>query len=317
MRTCRAWLQNSLVLCILLSLLIHGGVWLGLRLAKLPKPKAEPQKIEVTILDKSPGVKPLNLHQQIVQQSDQAINSEVDQNAKYLSAHNQRVIHETRARNFGAFRNTDGTGANDYKSRSQPRVATRSTGATRKSNLRMNAHGTLPTLADLSPRFDPTQVMNFESSEVGNGVAPSQTDDYLKNTKPSLETLLNTKQFVYYTYYQRIRSRIRQYWEPCVRKQVLKIFAEGRSIASAEDHITRVIVVLDRHGNLVKVEVVGQSGIRELDDAAVEAFREAAPFPHPPKGIVGRDGYIRINWDFILQADNSSPMVLKHLYAYR
>ncbi len=317
MRYWRALLQNSLIVCLLLSLLIHAGIWLGLRLTEVHTSPKRAQKIEVTILDKSPAVKRLELHQQIVQQPDQAINNEVKPNAKYLSAHNQLVIHQTRARNFGAFRNTDGTGGNDYASRNRQRIASHSLGATRNSKLRLHTRGKLPTLADLSPRFNPTQIMNFDNNEVGNGVAPSQTDDYLKNTTPSLETLLSTKQFIYYTYYQRIRSRIRQYWAPCVRKQVLKIFAEGRTIASTEDHITRVIIVLDRNGNLVKVEVVGQSGIKELDDAAVEAFREAAPFPHPPKGIVGRDGYIRINWDFIRQADNSSPMVLKDLFAYR
>ena len=50
------------------------------------------------------------------------------------------------------------------------------------------------------------------------------------------------------------------------------------------------------------VQVLNDSGIRDLDDAAVEAFKEAAPFPNPPEGIVESDGTIKIRWDFILEA---------------
>jgi protein TonB len=52
----------------------------------------------------------------------------------------------------------------------------------------------------------------------------------------------------------------------------------------------------------MRVQVVGESGVKDLDDAAVEAFRAAEPFPNPPKGIVDADGTIKINWDFILEA---------------
>jgi protein TonB len=53
--------------------------------------------------------------------------------------------------------------------------------------------------------------------------------------------------------------------------------------------------------------VVGPSGLTDLDDAAVEAFRAAAPFPNPPNGIVEGDGLIRIRWDFILEARLDRP----------
>jgi len=59
---------------------------------------------------------------------------------------------------------------------------------------------------------------------------------------------------------------------------------------------------------LIKVQVIGRSGIQDLDDAAVEAFKAAAPFPNPPKGIVDEDGTIRIRWDFILEANNRMPI---------
>ncbi|MDX9731530.1 MAG: TonB family protein, partial [Bdellovibrionales bacterium] len=66
--------------------------------------------------------------------------------------------------------------------------------------------------------------------------------------------------------------------------------------------ITSVIIILDEKGTLFRVQVVGASGIVDLDDAAVEAFRAAAPFPNPPKGIVEEDGTLKIRWDFVLEA---------------
>src|SRR5690606_8589825 len=120
--------------------------------------------------------------------------------------------------------------------------------------------------------------------------------------------------FVYYTYYQRIRAQIRQYWEPSIRQKVRRIFAQGRTIASTRDHITRVIIVLDRTGSLKKVQVVGESGVSDLDEAAVDAFRAAEPFPNPPKGLIESDGNIRIEWDFILEA-HLSPSSSGRRYA--
>ena len=117
-----------------------------------------------------------------------------------------------------------------------------------------------------------------------------------------MQTLLSTREFVYYAYYQRVREKIRQYWEPMIREKVRRIFAQGRNIASSSDRITQVIVILNKQGTLVGVQVIGQSGIRDLDNAAVEAFRAAEPFPNPPKGIIEDDGKIRIRWDFILEA---------------
>ena len=52
----------------------------------------------------------------------------------------------------------------------------------------------------------------------------------------------------------------------------------------------------------MKVQVLEDSGLRDLDEAAVDAFREAAPFPNPPQGIVEKDGTVKIRWDFVLEA---------------
>jgi protein TonB len=83
------------------------------------------------------------------------------------------------------------------------------------------------------------------------------------------------------------------------------MFMTGRHLASDEEKITRLIITLDINGKLIKVQVLGPSGITDLDDAAIEAFQAAAPFPNPPKGIVEADGTIKIRWDFVLEANST------------
>jgi TonB family protein len=134
------------------------------------------------------------------------------------------------------------------------------------------------------------------------GADASQTNDYLKDVDKGAETLLSTREFVYYSFYARIRRQLNQHWGGKVREKLTKIFREGRTIASTDDKITKVLITLNRRGDLVRVQVLNDSGIRDLDEAAVEAFKEAAPFPNPPDGIVEPDGTIKIRWDFILEA---------------
>jgi protein TonB len=77
---------------------------------------------------------------------------------------------------------------------------------------------------------------------------------------------------------------------------------QGRTIASENSKVTKLVIVLNGQGNLVKVQVLAASGVRDLDDAAIEAFRQAAPFPNPPKGMIERDGTVKIRWDCVVES---------------
>lgn len=61
-------------------------------------------------------------------------------------------------------------------------------------------------------------------------------------------------------------------------------------------------------GNLTKISKLSGSGFSEIDEAAIEAFQKAAPFPNPPQAMIEEDGFVRIRWDFILTAD-SGPRI--------
>ena len=62
---------------------------------------------------------------------------------------------------------------------------------------------------------------------------------------------------------------------------------QGEVASGGQERITKIVITLDKKGVLQKVQVLEESGIRDLDDAAVEAFRAAAPFPITSLGNSG------------------------------
>lgn len=256
--------------------------------------------------------------QQIVTSDEKRINDEKDEKAKYLSKFDQKVVRETRAVKAGKFANDAGRGkavapqvkmaAQPAQDSHEPKDSKKAAGE--KSQIATFENGDFPIapktgLQAFNPSFrklpivpDPTAV----EVSAGDGQEASATDDHLKNVPTGLQTMLSTREFIYYSYYNRIKDKLRQHWEPKIKEKFERIVRQGRSIASEGDKITKVIIILDEHGTLIRVQVVSRSGVTDLDDAAVEAFRAAAPFPNPPKGIVEEDGTIKIRWDFVLEA---------------
>lgn len=125
--------------------------------------------------------------------------------------------------------------------------------------------------------------------------------EYIKGLKESEVTALNTKEYIYFSYFQRIRERLDLAWRPILREQVVRIYQVGRRLASDQDHTTSTVVTLDAKGEVVRVQVVGESGTRDLDEAAVRAFNKAGPFPNPPTGLIESDGKVQIRWEFVLR----------------
>ncbi len=339
-------LRISIIISCLLHLVLTAMVWIQPSFLIMEMPV--PQQTQIDIVDAEDILKQLEEAQkngQIVTQSEDAVNNELDKKAKFLSKNNQRIEKETQAELNGAFRNANGQSGPE-KQRQQ---AGESDQATQQPTLQKNkekladqaapapspneeslakaqdnppeekatytaqagedlgdvltdANGVVAplTLQSLKPNFKPRPLpMGRQAS--GGGDGPSATDDHLDNVKKGMQTLLSTREFVYYSYYNRIKEKLRQYWEPKIKEKMERILRQGRTIAS-DDRITKVVIILDKSGTLVRVQIIGASGLVDLDEAAVEAFRAAAPFPNPPKGIVEKDGLIRIRWDFVLEA---------------
>ncbi len=316
---------KKLKISVGLSLLVHLLLLLCLSITTPPDRKSKKENvISVEFLDtKNKKTQDPNLNdaKQIVDQGP-AVNQEIDEKAKYLSEHNQKVVKQTIAPQKGAFQNVSENNplpgqqkALPGEKKSQPeKTVAKKTQPSEKTDAQKGE------MAKFLPGFDfkaalqkrDTQERNFEKQVTAehkaaqdgeNGGGPSsQTNDYLKDVDKGAQTLLSTREFVYFSYFNRIRNQLSQYWEPIIKQKITKMFKQGRTLASTDDKITKVIIVLNTQGVLVNVQVINASGVSDLDDAAVEAFKAAAPFPNPPKGIEEKDGTIKIRWDFVLEA---------------
>ncbi len=191
------------------------------------------------------------------------MNDKVDSKTNQLSAFNQKVEKATRAENSGRFKNADEEAGHEV-------------------------------VRDISSDF---AVQNGQGSETSE----SSTSDYLKDIEKGMKTVLNTREFTYYSYYNKIRIALEKHWEPKVRKKI-KIEQKkiGDESGPGDGRVTRILVTLDKNGELLSVKVLRASGVEVFDSAAQEAFKEAAPFPDPPTGIVDVSGKIQIRWDFVL-----------------
>lgn len=317
--------EHKQKIAIVLSFILHGLLSVALLYGDRFAPARRPRLTEVELLDPDQLLAQLQAAKrddrskgQVVDQDEKALNDERDENAKFLSRHDQKVVRETQAAHHGRFRNTDGSSGEKTPQKISGRTPERKSPITADARPTEKRHEkqtrvlrskdgiaarTRPEIKDLLPSFKPgPPPTESEQLARGGGEGPSVTDDHLKNVKTGLQTLLSTREFVYYSYYNRIKDKLRQYWEPKIKEKMTNLLRQGRTIASNTERITRIVIVLDNNGTLIKVQIIGPSGVSDLDDAAAEAFRAAAPFPNPPKGIVDADGTIKIRWDFILEA---------------
>lgn len=282
-----------------LSLILHFAFFLAFQ--RVPKEnapqteaKAEPIVIEIQKQDQQIAVqkKERKKYRTLVEQ--EKLNNEVDENAEHLSSHSQKVIKETVSLNRGEFNNkiVGGKKSVHNQPNETPKITT-------KDLFLSDLH-----LKEFKKELASKNSQSSGELEDQNAKEPkaAATSDYIKDKEPGLETLLSTREFVYFSYYNRIRHQLNQYWEPKIKDKVVHLFKQGRRVAATEDRITQVLITLDQRGVLQKVQVIGRSGIMDLDEVAIEAFRLAAPFPNPPKGIIEQDGTIKIRWDFIVEA---------------
>lgn len=129
----------------------------------------------------------------------------------------------------------------------------------------------------------------------------ARNNDFVEEVPLGDMTNLNTTEFKYYGFYHRIRQKLEQYWGSTIQSQAKNLYKSGRRLPASENLITAITVTLDDRGNILDIKIDGTSGIRELDQAAIESFNKAGPFPNPPKGLL-IGGRAVIQWGFVVKS---------------
>jgi len=292
-----AWGLGLSLLAHVLLLVAQMPVWQGSVMAPVselpievvePKPEwfAPQEKKQAAV----PKVKPKKDLE--IAETEEAGNRELDPNAKILSDRNQTAAEQTRAKNIDDFRAKKGSGSS-AESKGEEGEAR----ATDETSIGLNENMVKKDWKSLSIK---------DLGLAGDGVTAA-SDDHLDDIRSGDRTVLSTREFKYFSYYQRIKELLRQYWKPNVERQLARIWSKGKNVGE-DEMVTQVQVLLDPNGSIQKIARLASSGFPEIDDAAVEAFLKAGPFPNPPKGMLDPDGLVRIRWDFILKTE-SAPRI--------
>lgn len=115
-------------------------------------------------------------------------------------------------------------------------------------------------------------------------------------------TYLNTREWKYATYFNRIKQAVAMSWDP---NAALRIRDPNGSMFAYKDRITVVGVTLDQVGGLKDIFVDRTCGVDFLDRSAIDAFKKAQPFVNPPKGLADPNGEIKFTFGFYLEVGHT------------
>ena len=293
------------VLAVVLSVAVH--VWLLLAAVALDvgswfrtDPPQSPRAVSLVILspdeeeddvvEEEEPEKP-DLDGQLVDIAPPEV-EEAPKEADFIAEHNSTVEKETRSERFEvnpeilAPEWSDDQKA-ELENLNDVNAVDPSTGAqVGNDRYEPDRAGRLPSIPS------PFTVTNKEGSEAPVPASASQSvlqgapNNDLLDVERGQEVALNTKEFLYAGYLNRVRRLVNFYWS-----QNLDNVPSGLRLTKSS-YATGVEAVLDADGHLESLVVVMESGSPELDYAVVHAFELAGPFPNPPEGLIEADGRV-------------------------
>lgn len=261
---------------------------------------------KVTPIAKRPSPIKVNLERLPMQSTKKQIVESEDGKRKkvdgaYLSDKDRAFDRETVARKIDTFKKgAKSSGEGGGGGAASPKVSKGSQGKGKKGMK----------LSDLGAHVgqpDPfmAAAKEYSAKKNGNPGAPgvarkvSSTNDHVEDVPLGDMTNLNTVEYKYYGFYYRIKQRLEQFWGRSIHEKAQQLAKLGRQVATEDEHITSLQITLNHEGEVVEIRIVGTSGIKELDDAAIESFNEAGPFPNPPKGLI-KNGLVVLEWGFVV-----------------
>lgn len=269
---------------LLFSLLLHAVlVFVYFRLPSVPAFK-NAERTEITILEAPPKAKAQSFVTETEQKETQL--KDLKDTADYLSQFTKRVKKQIVARNNGPTRNSQPTviPLQPKDTYDRNRVA----GLDTQTNSRRQEGIGLPTPGG-----------NQSMREVAIG--PSSIGEYIPGVEVGEFTALNTDQFTYYSFFARINEQVRNRWVSAIRNYMSTLSQRELEQLSKSDRQTVVEIILTPQGEFSSSVLQHSAGDRALDQTAIEAFRNAAPFLNPPRGMVEEDGLIHLRYGFVVR----------------
>lgn len=251
----------------------------------VPSPiEAKPgEVIETRILSDS-------LFQKMVVDSKKAKIAERNANetSRFLGAQTQRVENETRSEKFGdpnAVGNKDILGAEAELAESTQAKETRAEKVARQLGLGSSDNKNTLNLEQGTGRLD-----TATNSERARGTR----DRLPKDIAIGADTILNTDEYVFASFFNRIKAEVGPRWDPMVQQ----ILRDPHNRIPEGVYLTQTQFVCDRAGNIESVDVLRRSGMSVFDDAAERAILQTRRVANPPQALLELDGRFRIKLGF-------------------
>jgi hypothetical protein len=217
--------------------------------------------------------------------------TEAPKDARYMSDRNIKVEKEQQARKTNVIPKAG--------SEARPGEKTTKQGAEKETKASGKFKG-YPSLGNLgipfrlSPNPKPLtpehKGYTRSASEEGGDQALDE-----KNLPVGSENLLNAQESIYYSFYARLYEAIGPLWQSEIRR-----IPFSRKIGPG-DYSTVVDVVLDKQGNLLRVERIQSSNIPEFDQAVDVSWKKVGKFQNPPSGLLDAQGEVHTGWTFTVQ----------------
>ena len=136
------------------------------------------------------------------------------------------------------------------------------------------------------------------------GAAPN---DHLSDVDDGDGTFLNTKEWKYSSFFNRVKQAVGMHWDPGTG---LRQRDPTGNIYAGRDRYTILNVILTEKGSIKEIHVEKSSGIDFLDSEAVASFERSQPFPNPPPGLVESDRTVHFQFGFFLEMGGGPRMRL-------
>jgi TonB family protein len=131
------------------------------------------------------------------------------------------------------------------------------------------------------------------------------TQDALKDVDEGEETALNSKKWRFASFFNRVKKQVSEHWHP---EEAYRRRDPTGAVYGRQNRYTELRIQLRPDGRLANVGVDLPSGLEFLDDEAIEAFKEAQPFPNPPRQLLEANGVINFRFGFLYDLNGPPQM---------
>ena len=153
----------------------------------------------------------------------------------------------------------------------------------------------------------PGIVNLLPSASAVAAITGAPSNDHLRDVAEGPATFLNTREWKYAGFFNRVKQRVSATWSPA---EPLRARDPSGQLYGGRDRYTTLNIILDAEGHLRSASVEQSSGLDFLDQEAIRAFQQAQPFPNVPPGLLASDQTVQFQFGFFLEMTGRPGMKL-------